>query len=1608
MADRTVENHQPAEPGNPRINVRFLWILMALGLIIVVGGASLHHHQLRRNAGMLRQNMVALRERGKINEAIRAYNQFLMIFPDDADALEELGELLSENARSSEMLLRAYLTLETVLRQDAERDSARLRLVELSIKLRRFTDALNHVRILRGDSPADPELAFQEGKCHEGLGRYREAAKLYSESIALSDETIDFYERLTNLILQRSNDLNLKEIDPLSRDYTSAGEVAAEIMDNAVEKGRPAYRAYLARADFHRTQQNLDAAESDIGEALQLAETDIDVLLVAAQLALDRADFAAVSGNSAEASRFRELASEYANRGIDRDLRQSLILSRVSVDTGNTQEAIALLYEVRERIPEMLKLAIGRKLTETLVTEQLILFMLADLLISQVITEIDSVSGDPFQESRNLMDSMQKTSSVEPLFVFLQARIYAGKRQWNEAARAFEQARHGPHPLVNVVRRIDLQLSVCYKALESPNARILALRRAVAADPFWPGGRMELSGALADAGRIDEAVDEYRKLTRISGVRLMLARLLILQQAVRPADRRDWSEASRIIASARQALPDVPQVPVLEAELLAQQKKFGRAMAVLEEGRDRFPDAVAIPAAQSVLALMRPDAENASRIETALNFLDAATVQLGRNVELDLARAKVAAETGGIDGQRLLQEIGNSVSYDTDGQVQLYAGLARTADVLKAPQLAVGFWKRVTDLRPSHLLAHREIAQQSRKDEAVRQSALAAIRRIEGPEGPNGDFVEATSLVEHLRADSSPITVDSPRMKDVTTARRLLARAAVNRSEWAVVPRAQGELERISGNADDAFRLFRTAMELGDRSRELVMLVVRGYMERKRFEEADQVLVELAETQPELISGELARMAWAVAWQQNQFDRALGVADRVADKSKNFRDQIWLSELRFARGQRGPDVEQPLDEAIRQAPSAPEPWFAKVTYLLRIGRIDDADATIEHAAASIRPDDAGMTVARCYELISEFSSIENHYIAKAEKYYLEALDSAPDGDVRRIIAVADFYSRHADFAQATELLDRLLDPQTAAPNFAVAWARRRQAMLIASRGDYDDSTRALELLKLNEKQGTESDVSDLRTRAEILARRHNRKDRLAAIQIFEELGQRQQIETTDVFRLAGLYDVTGDWQNTRRVMLDLVTADSPDPAHIAFFVERLTRKDELNEARLWMNKLEKLQPKAVRTVLTKARLLGTLNRSAEAAALVTNFLVDRRQVLFGLSELLDQENADETLQMMKEWLQAHSGFKTGRILGQAQELIRQRQVAEAIALLREHVKQQDLADAVHATITRVAASLLEEIGELGAAEDLFRQYANLSTQPAAVFILAKFLARNDQVGEALTVCEKHLGAAAPELVATGTVSVVSQGDTTSDHLQQVDEWIMVAIEQKPESLACLVALADLRLLQRRLGEAEELYRMVLTKNDKNLVALNNLAWLLTHVEGRSTQALDLINRAIELAGRQAALLDTRAMVYLSIGKAHEALEDLHEVYEGTDSAIGNLHLAIAHLLADDTEMAAAAMAEAERCGLRANSLHPLEREKLERVRKALDRYRRYGKNRQILPKLLDPSNLYLYPEHSADMYFVNAFCQGSFLNVCSFDTILLRCPLCVDRRRLIC
>jgi tetratricopeptide (TPR) repeat protein len=221
--------------------------------------------------------------------------------------------------------------------------------------------------------------------------------------------------------------------------------------------------------------------------------------------------------------------------------------------------------------------------------------------------------------------------------------------------------------------------------------------------------------------------------------------------------------------------------------------------------------------------------------------------------------------------------------------------------------------------------------------------------------------------------------------------------------------------------------------------------------------------------------------------------------------------------------------------------------------------------------------------------------------------------------------------------------------------------------------------------------------------------------------------------------------------------------------------------------------------------------------------------------------------------------------------------------AEAAALLTAYAQGPGV------ELPRVAA-LLEGLGQMQAAEELYRRGA---AQPQGTVALAGYLGRHNHLDEAIDLCQQ-------------------------------------ALQEHPRLPALLLALAGFRERQGRYGDAETLYRQVLEREPDNIVALNNLAGLLSGNEGKHAEGLELVQRALDRAGPLPALLDTHAVIALRMGRTDLAVKELEEAVADTPTATRYFHLALACQAARNAR-AAEVFAKATAAGFEPDSLYAFER-----------------------------------------------------------------------------
>jgi predicted Zn-dependent protease len=240
------------------------------------------------------------------------------------------------------------------------------------------------------------------------------------------------------------------------------------------------------------------------------------------------------------------------------------------------------------------------------------------------------------------------------------------------------------------------------------------------------------------------------------------------------------------------------------------------------------------------------------------------------------------------------------------------------------------------------------------------------------------------------------------------------------------------------------------------------------------------------------------------------------------------------------------------------------------------------------------------------------------------------------------------------------------------------------------------------------------------------------------------------------------------------------------------------------------------------------------------------------------------------------------------------------------------------------------ADLLEKIGQIAAAEEALRTYAARARGPQGTLPLARFLARQKRPSEALDLCEKAWKTApSPEVVDTMLlILVVTRNDP--QQAGRAERLLGTALAKEPTAADKLFRLAHLRIFEGRYDEAETLLRQSIDLGPGNTGPMNNLAWLLALRRREGDQALELVNRAIALVGPTPSLLDTRALVYLTLGKEDKAIQDLQESLASQRSASVYFHLAQAYAQTNNRPQAADAYQNAVALGFQPDLLDPLE------------------------------------------------------------------------------
>lgn len=1565
----------PAHRKKITFNLRFTLILIAIVGVFGVGVHFLHAFQVDRNADSLLAKARRSLADENLDEAAKYLRVYIGFRPKDAKAVAELAQILDRKARTGAQLVNAYRTYQQALRLDSEREDLLFRSAEIARLIGRNQDALSGIKILRKNAPDDPKLSLLAAKCYLADDRIRESTNEYLATIQNEQSNLEAYQGLTYLFSQHFEELPtaeqisestpevLRSLFTAKRTQDSALETDSlevrqqkkieVLLNEMVRLGEPTDEAYLERARIRMGNDKFQLAESDIAEASKLVETNTDILQLQSQLALKKAYAADESQSLEQREENLNKLDEFATAGLklseDRPVFYNFLYQHARL-TGEFETAQKHLEDGIAAVDEDIKSADIEKISQLSGQKLNFQFSLAGLLIDQAIQEtVVTARENKLEESIEIIDQLKldnlkggNNESLNAYAEFLEGRIHIVRNEWKLAIPKLERSRNAlpktensQSQLAGQRRQIDLFLGLCYEKLNNPDRQIVVYRRALEDDPFWPIPRLELARTLAKVNRNEDAIRSYRVpvLRNFPGAHVELARLLLQRELAKKQELRNYDNVENALQieedlRVQNDLPASAKVHELRIDLLWQQGKKKEAKQLLSDALVQFPESPEFVALQVNLLLANEELTNEEKFAESNSILTEAKQKFGDLYALRVTELNVIRRTAPENAEELVEKLSANLDDLSDEEQSFFLrNSAQTYFALGNQTEATNALKRLSsaELEPlTSRLSLIELAATDGEEKRVTQ-LLKEIRDIEGQGGPFGNVIEVQQILrEIIKAD--PQELDGKTVAVLNRSRTLLKQAKSQRASWTLPTRLLGDIERILGNEDVAIEYYRSAISQGDFTEAVVKYVVNSLFLKNNKDAAQQVIQQVTDERPEMISGDIARVAWRLEWGRENTDQALQIADDVTKDSKSYQDFLWLSQLRYARGERGESVEGPLLNALQKFPETPEVVLAYITYLEQVERHEDALKELVKATEFLPKKPASLiplTLGRGYEILKD--------IEKAEEQLQAAIKVDPDNHAIHL-QLAGFYIRNNEFQKAQVHLTALTNSNAEIPANLRDLANRLRIELIAYGGNYSDGERALKLLEESKKDNEPLTPTELRVKAEILSRRSTKHDLQELLKVLIAIDDRNSANIMEKFQIAKIYDQLGNWDEAK-LRYTAIVDEKPEMQSLRLaFVEALLKHEEAQEARQQLDQVNKRVSNSLLLKLLEIQVINAEQGIEPASTELKTYLEQdfaKTQPEQVLRDLLVMKNGLQLLDQLKNEVIVKGSDEESSII-QGIKQLQARDIEKAIQALLPVMKNELVRKHIHSFYYQAGSRLLVELKEYAAAEELWRKSLELVPRTEDYIQLVSLLAQQGRVADALDLCEAELWQKIPDAQAAQvTIAALRTGDPTPQQIQRA-EALVSKVMNKTSASVLNRFLADIKDLGGEHEQAILLYRQVLSQNQQDIIALNNMAYLSALIGKDLKFSLDSINQAISMKGPIGALLDTRGVVYLKRKEYDNAIKDLKRANSETPSASTLFRLSQAYWESGNKIDAKLYLDKAQEMGLKRKAIHPLD------------------------------------------------------------------------------
>lgn len=1080
------------------------------------------------------------------------------------------------------------------------------------------------------------------------------------------------------------------------------------------------------------------------------------------------------------------------------------------------------------------------------------------------------VQQGEIERVRDIIRRMEARGGLDIQAQYLGGRALMQEGKWSDAVAALEALRTRTVGMPGLAAEVNVLLATCQERLDNRDAQIEALRRALSFDPGHLNARLKFGALHLASGDLDEAVKEYSAAARVPdappAARFLLGRMMIAR-ARAAGNSGDWNAVMELVNSLREKYKNSadPTLVAVEAYMARQQYEEARKLLRQEIARP-----INDPRLWSVLSAVALEEEG---LPFALAVLEEGQAALGDQVELRLARARAWAVDWQPGRDERIRALARRADEFSQGdQLQLLMGLADVAATIRDFRLFAQFQKQLAERLP--------------RDVGVRRALYVAAARIGDDDLRKAVGVEIAALAGESVAAVVNALAEIEARRDRTRQRARGSTGSVTappapidpglgapiaqeqRDEWNKL--ARDILTASPGRADAHFLLAKLADLAGDASE-----ASREYART----------VALDPTHYSYLEGQLAFLI-----RHDEDALAKKRVEQCRDDPRLGGDAL-LGILEGACGRFTPDrMTRSLAwlEPVFKSSGVSLLWLARSQQSL--GYVEPAQAIARRTTTAqpkfvdawvarmrLQPETAHETLKAARAVLDDrawfvLCAETVDLLRRQQSDWLPEFEKPEEARSFAQACLRSFLLRDKT-AEATAAVNRLAaDPQARPED--VAWAKRTAALLAASRGGAGEIRQVVLTLK-DMKPEPGSSLEDLRSLSAslTLASRHahgqERKDLLRqGVAAMKRVTADKQATARDWHRLAQLYRQVGDREAGDQAIKEAMRRDETNLFYVSAYVNDLLKDGRLTDAEPYLPRLLQATHD-VRAVATAAKFHALSNQPARAIEIVDKY--------------------------------AQSPGGPGRV--------------------------------------RQAADMLDQAGRAAAAKNLSgarvlietaleRYRSVLQFIPETAGPLTALLAFDGRTSAALDLLASLRAALPAKALTTYAVAVLRAGAATPRQFQQVRGWIDAALVEQPTLATLKLNLAELLALRQEYPAAEPLYREVLVTEPDNVVALNNLAWILSPRSEAADEATKCVERAIDLSGASGELLDTRARIAISRGNFERAIDDLNEALEYSQTSLRYFHLALAQFKQLKKNESVQSFKEAKSRGLDPKMVHP--------------------------------------------------------------------------------